>query len=139
MSNFDELIGRLDRIEEQTTWLVRALKHLLDPGEHSAADDFDDWLDDGPDPNEHIAVRRPQRPPEPPQCTHQHQMLDAASGAIVCAKCRQPLNSSGVVQNRLGANGQVQPDQRPPEWATTRSPGASSKNPGAPLGPHMVD
>lgn len=148
MSNFDELIERLDAIDDRTSWLVNAMKALLanEAGvELADVDPFDAWMDEAPldeyrqpaaDPNEHIAVRTRPAPKKPP-CPHNRQGIDG-EGNVICNRCGFVLTSSGVVQRAVTASGAVVPvpGEPDPRWAVEQSPGASSKNPGGFLAPY---
>jgi hypothetical protein len=154
-----DLMEILERIESHLVWQTEAFKHLLaaEAGiELEGPDELTDWLaedtlehyphgvghhvdpGDGAydDPNEHIAVRTRPQPKRPP-CPHNQQVL--VSGNVQCARCGTVLTSSGVDKTTMvSQTGAVEriPGARPPQWATERSRGASSKNPGGPLVPH---
>lgn len=150
MSNFDELIERLERIETQNAWLVAAVRRLLMDQAEAPRDEFEDWLaEEDPDlPAQDIGVAvdddeedvsqgaRVPGPRQPKACPHNQQVL--VGGNVACARCGAVLTSSGMAQGRVSPSGQVIPDPHPPQWATQYSPGASSKNPGTPLVPHDV-
>lgn len=136
MSNFDELVERLERIEAQTSWLVAALKALLSEEVGTPGDELEAWLDDEPDDIdtsefEFAALRRP---PTPPACPHNHQVL--VGGVLKCGRCGLAFVETGMAHGTVSPNGAVRPDPNPPAWVNSQSPGASSKNPGGPLVPH---
>lgn len=135
-------MGDLERIEAKVDWCVAALKHLLaeEVGGEWARPPVDEWPIEG---NHHVPVegngewiapRFGPRPPKAKPCPHNQQVL--VDGNIACARCGTVLTSSGVQQNRVANDGRVVADPNPPQWATDRSPGASSKNPGTPLVPY---
>jgi hypothetical protein len=149
VSNFDDLVERLSRIEEQNLWLVAGMKLLLADSIGAgveATDDLDEWLLDEPleqlrqdvqavvenDPNEHIAVRRAPRK----KCPHNQQVL--VDGRVQCARCGFLLTTAGLAHGTVMSDGRVAPDPNPPAWVQDQSPGPSSKNPGGKLVPHSV-
>ena len=136
-------MGQIDEMEAKLDWCVAALKHLLmgEAGVQPEEWELEAELAEYEDPEdmsqfEHVAVRRPPKVQEPPPCPHQHQVL--VDGVVRCARCSQPLNTSGLIRNQVSPSGQVMHDPNPPQWARERSRGASSKNPGTPLVPHSV-
>lgn len=139
----EQIEARLDALAEQNEWLIKAVKYLL-ANEAGIEPDEDAWLDDedievegDASQFEFTAVRtRPQ--PKKPACPHNRQGLDD-DGNVICQRCFQVLTSAGLVHTTLSAKGKVIADPDPPRWAVEHSPGASSKNPGTPLVPHMVD
>ena len=146
MSQYSDIMQEFDDLKVQVSWLVQAMKYLLEKelgqplGDRGfQAGDLLDLeadlnLDDDMSEFEHVAVRSR---PKQPQCPHQHQVL--VDGVVRCAKCGHPLNSSGLVRTQPTPSGGIMADPNPPQWATQYSPGASSKNPGTPLVPHTVD